>query len=143
MSHPPLIARSLLALYCGLDQLRARNASIALVPTMGALVRAIVRSSVSPSAERRTKKVVVSIFVNPTQFAANEDLGCYPRTWKADIAKLTADGVGLVWNPDVPTRYPQDFATRVAVEGPARVDLEDRFWPHFFGGVATVGQAVH
>lgn len=136
MSHPPLIARSLPALARRLDQLRARNATIALVPTMGALHEGHI--SLVRLAKRRAKKVVVSIFVNPTQFAANEDLGSYPRTWKADIARLTADGVDLVWNPDVPTMYLQDFTTRVAVEGPATANLEDRFRPLFFGGVATV-----
>lgn len=89
-------------------------------------------------AKRRAKKVVVSIFVNPTQFAAHEDLGSYPRTWKADIARLAKEGVDLVWNPDVKTMYPEGFATRVALEGPALAGLEDRFRPHFFGGVATV-----
>jgi pantoate--beta-alanine ligase len=89
-------------------------------------------------AKRRAKKVVVSIFVNPTQFAAHEDLGSYPRTWKEDIAKLAAEGVDLVWHPDVKTMYPDDFSTRVAPEGPATAGLEDRFRPHFFGGVATV-----
>jgi pantoate--beta-alanine ligase len=89
-------------------------------------------------ARRRAKKVVVSIFVNPTQFAAHEDLGSYPRTWKADLAKLAAEGVDLIWHPDAKTMYPDGFATRVAPEGPALAGLEDRFRPHFFGGVATV-----
>ncbi len=76
--------------------------------------------------------------MNPTQFAAHEDLGSYPRTWKEDIARLTAEGVDLVWHPDVKTMYPDGFATRIAPEGPALAGLEDRFRPHFFGGVATV-----
>ena len=89
-------------------------------------------------AKRRAKKVIVSIFVNPTQFAPTEDFGSYPRTWKADVAKLMAEGVDLIWNPDVKTMYPDGFATRILTEGPAIADLEDRFRPHFFGGVATV-----
>jgi pantoate--beta-alanine ligase len=136
MPQAPLIARTLPALYRGLDRLRARNATVALVPTMGALHEGHL--SLVRLARRKASKVVVSIFVNPTQFAPYEDLGSYPRTWKADIAKLTADGVDLVWNPDVPVMYPHDFATRIAVEGPATTGLEDRFRPHFFGGVATV-----
>ena len=84
------------------------------------------------------RKVVVSIFVNPTQFAPTEDFGSYPRTWKSDIAKLAAEGVDLVWHPDVKTMYPDGFATRIVPEGPATAGLEDRFRPHFFGGVATV-----
>ncbi len=89
-------------------------------------------------AKRRAQKVAVSIFVNPTQFAAHEDLGSYPRTWKEDLARLKAEGVDLIWNPDVKTMYPDGFATRVAPEGPALAGLEDKFRPHFFGGVATV-----
>ena len=83
-------------------------------------------------------KVIVSIFVNPAQFAPSEDFGSYPRTWKADVAKLAAENVDLIWNPDVKTMYPEGFATRITPEGPATVGLEDRFRPHFFGGVATV-----
>lgn len=89
-------------------------------------------------AKRRANKVIVSIFVNPTQFAPSEDFSSYPRTWKADVAKLAAENVDLIWNPDVKTMYPDGFATRIAPEGPATVGLEDRFRPHFFGGVATV-----
>ena len=89
-------------------------------------------------AKRRAQKVVVSIFVNPTQFAPTEDFGSYPRTWKADVAKLAAENVDLIWNPDVKTMYPDGFATRIVPEGPATAGLEDRFRPHFFGGVATV-----
>jgi pantoate--beta-alanine ligase len=89
-------------------------------------------------ARRRARKVVVSIFVNPTQFAPTEDFGSYPRTWRADLEKLAAEGVELIWNPDVKTMYPEGFATRISPEGPAMAGLEDRFRPHFFGGVATV-----
>ena len=89
-------------------------------------------------AKRRAQKVAVSVFVNPTQFAAHEDLGSYPRTWKEDLARLKAEGVDLIWNPDVKTMYPDGFATRVTPEGPALAGLEDKFRPHFFGGVATV-----
>ena len=89
-------------------------------------------------AQRRAQKVIVSIFVNPTQFAPTEDFGSYPRTWKADVAKLAAEKVDLIWNPDVKAMYPEGFATRIVPEGPATAGLEDRFRPHFFGGVATV-----
>ena len=88
--------------------------------------------------KRRAARVIVSIFVNPTQFAPTEDFGSYPRTWKADVAKLAAEDVDLIWNPDVKTMYPDGFATRILPEGPATAGLEDRFRPHFFGGVATV-----
>jgi pantoate--beta-alanine ligase len=81
---------------------------------------------------------VVSIFVNPAQFAPSEDFSSYPRTWKADVARLAAENVDLIWNPDVKTMYPNGFATKILTEGPATAGLEDRFRPHFFGGVTTV-----
>ena len=57
---------------------------------------------------------------------------------EADIARLKAENIDLVWHPDVKTMYPEGFATRILTEGPATAGLEDRFRPHFFGGVATV-----
>ena len=131
-----MIARTVPVLRRAVDAFRARKATIALVPTMGALHDGHV--SLVRLAKRRAKKVVVSIFVNPTQFAPTEDFGSYPRTWKSDLEKLTAEAVDLIWNPDVKTMYPEGFATRIAPEGPATAGLEDRFRPHFFGGVATV-----
>jgi pantoate--beta-alanine ligase len=136
MSRSPTIVRTVPALRRAIDGLRARKATIALVPTMGALHDGHV--SLVRLAKRRANKVIVSIFVNPTQFAPSEDFSSYPRTWKADVAKLAAENVDLIWNPDVRTMYPDGFATRITPEGPATVGLEDRFRPHFFGGVATV-----
>ena len=136
MSRSPMIVRTVPALRRALEGLRARKATTALVPTMGALHDGHV--SLVRLAKRRAKKVIVSIFVNPTQFAPTEDFGSYPRTWKADVARLTAEDVDLIWNPDVRTMYPEGFATRIVPEGPATAGLEDRFRPHFFGGVATV-----
>ncbi len=136
MSRPPMIVRTVPALRRALDGFRARKATVALVPTMGALHDGHV--SLVRLAKRRAKRVVVSIFVNPTQFAPTEDFGSYPRTWKADVARLAAEDVDLIWNPDVKTMYPDGFATRILTEGPATAGLEDRFRPHFFGGVTTV-----
>jgi pantoate--beta-alanine ligase len=136
MPRPPMIARTLPALRRALDGLRARKATVALVPTMGALHDGHV--SLVRLAQRRAGKVIVSIFVNPAQFAPTEDFGSYPRTWKGDVAKLTAAGVDLIWNPDVKTMYPDGFATQILTGGPATAGLEDRFRPHFFGGVTTV-----
>ena len=136
MSPSPMIVRTVPALRRALDGLRARKATTALVPTMGALHDGHV--SLVRLAKRRAKRVIVSIFVNPTQFAPTEDFGSYPRTWKADVARLAAEDVDLIWNPDVKTMYPDGFATRILTEGPATANLEDRFRPHFFGGVATV-----
>jgi pantoate--beta-alanine ligase len=131
-----MIVRTVPALRRAINGLRAKKATTALVPTMGALHDGHV--SLVRLAKRRAARVIVSIFINPTQFAPTEDFGSYPRTWKADVAKLTAEGVDLIWNPDVKTMYPDGFATRILIEGPATVGLEDRFRPHFFGGVATV-----
>ena len=131
-----MVVRTVPALRRAVDGLRARKATIALVPTMGALHDGHV--SLVRLAKRRAQKVVVSIFVNPTQFAPTEDFSSYPRTWKADVAKLAAEKVDLIWNPDLKAMYPEGFATRIVPEGPATAGLEDQFRPHFFGGVATV-----
>jgi len=136
MSRSPTIVRTVPALRRALDGLRARKATTALVPTMGALHDG--HMSLVRLAKRRAKRVIVSIFVNPTQFAPTEDFGSYPRTWKADVARLAAEDVDLIWNPDGKIMYPAGFATRIVPEGPATAGLEDRFRPHFFGGVATV-----
>src|ERR1700736_961085 len=136
MSRSPMIVRTVPALRRALDSIRAKKNTTALVPTMGALHDGHV--SLVRLAKRRAARVIVSIFVNPTQFAPSEDFGSYPRTWKADLGKLTAEAVDLIWNPDVKTMYPDGFATRILTEGPATAALEDRFRPHFSGGVTTV-----
>jgi pantoate--beta-alanine ligase len=136
MQSSPMIARTIRALHRAVDGYRSKKATIALVPTMGALHDGHV--SLVRTAKRRARRVIVSIFVNPTQFAPTEDYGAYPRTWRADIATLAAEAVDIVWNPDVKTMYPEGFATRIVPEGPATAGLEDRFRPHFFSGVATV-----
>jgi pantoate--beta-alanine ligase len=115
---------------------RKRGERVALVPTMGALHAghlALVRAG-----RRRARRVVVSIFVNPAQFAPNEDFGSYPRTFDSDAAALTELKVDLIWAPTVAVMYPDGFATHITPEGPALAGLEDKFRPHFFGGVATV-----
>src|SRR5947209_13301224 len=115
---------------------RAGQANVALVPTMGALHAghlALVRA-----ARRRAQRTIVSMFVNPAQFAPEEDLARYPRTLDADVAVLRELGVDLVWAPPVDVMYPAGFSTKVAPSGPALVGLEDRLRPHFFSGVATV-----
>jgi pantoate--beta-alanine ligase len=131
-----MVVRTVPALRRAVEVLRARKATTALVPTMGALHDGHV--SLVRLAKHRAAKVIVSIFVNPTQFAPSEDFGSYPRTWKADVAKLAAENVDLIWHPDVKAMYPDGFATKIVPEGPANAGLEDRFRPHFFGGVATV-----
>ena len=112
------------------------TANVALVPTMGALHAGHL--SLVRFARRHAARVIVSIFVNPAQFAPNEDLATYPRTWDADVAALANEGVDLIWAPSVGVMYPDGFATQVVPDGPAKVGLEDAFRPHFFAGVATV-----
>jgi pantoate--beta-alanine ligase len=130
------VVRTVPALRRAVADLRRKGGKIALVPTMGALHDghlALVRL-----AARRARHVVVSIFVNPTQFAPHEDLATYPRPFATDIAALKKTKAVLVWAPNARVMYPEGFATRIAPEGPATAGLEDRFRPHFFGGVATV-----
>ena len=136
MATAPKILRTVPSLRRALEPYRKAGASIALVPTMGALHRghmALVRE-----ARRRAKRVVVSIFVNPTQFAPHEDFASYPRSFATDLKALRAEKVDAVWAPAVEAMYPDGFATRLAPEGPAKAGLEDEYRPHFFGGVATV-----
>jgi pantoate--beta-alanine ligase len=111
-----------------------RAQAIALVPTMGALHDGHL--SLVAEARRRAQLVVVSIFVNPTQFAPHEDFQSYPRDLEADLRKLQ-DSDALVFAPTAGEVYPQGFATTVSVAGPA-LGLESDFRPHFFAGVATV-----
>jgi pantoate--beta-alanine ligase len=134
MTQLPKVVRTLATL----RRVRAGfgNAEVALVPTMGALHAGHL--ALVKEARRRARRVVVSIFVNPTQFAPTEDLASYPRTWKADIAALAALKVDLVWAPTPQVMYPDGYATRVDPAGAAKAGLEDKFRPHFFGGVATV-----
>lgn len=115
--------------------LRAGGHRIGFVPTMGALHDghiALVRE-----AKRLCGKVVVSIFVNPLQFAPTEDLDRYPRTEAADIARLQSVGCDLVYLPTPEVLYPKSFVSRIDMAGPA-LGLETDFRPQFFSGVATV-----
>jgi pantoate--beta-alanine ligase len=118
---------------------RKSGETIALIPTMGALHDghlALVREG-----QRRATRTVVSIFVNPTQFAPHEDFSRYPRDEAGDLAKLATLGAGgrcdLVWAPDAASMYPPGSATRVHPKG-AALGLETDYRPHFFEGVATV-----
>jgi pantoate--beta-alanine ligase len=135
MAKRPAVCRTISSLRRALAPYRD-DGGIALVPTMGALHAghlALVRE-----AQRRARRVVVSIFVNPTQFAPHEDFGSYPRRFETDIKALSEAKADLVWAPSPAVMYPEGFATRIAPEGAALAGLEDKFRPHFFGGVATV-----
>lgn len=132
----PRVVKTVKLLREALADWRKRKASIALVPTMGALHNGHI--SLVALAKKSAKKVVVSIFVNPTQFGPNEDFSRYPRTIEADLDKLAQAGVDLVYMPDVKELYPEGFSTMIKPSGPAAVGLDDKFRPGHFDGVATV-----
>ena len=136
MARRPLIARSVPALRKMVARYRAKGETTALVPTMGALHDGHL--SLVRAARKRASRVIVSIFVNPAQFAPSEDFKTYPRTFNADLAMLGEQKVDLIWAPTVAVMYPDGFSTKIAPAGPALAGLEDKFRPHFFGGVATV-----
>ena len=112
-----------------------RAGGIAMVPTMGALHDGHL--SLVEAAKKKTPHVVVSIFVNPTQFAPHEDFNSYPRTLEADRAKLATVNASVIFAPTAKEMYPDGFATTLLMKGPA-AGLETDFRPHFFDGVATV-----
>jgi pantoate--beta-alanine ligase len=114
---------------------RAAGRRIALVPTMGALHEGHL--SLVRAARDAAEHVIVSIFVNPTQFAPTEDFDAYPRDNEADIRMLAELGVDGVFLPSVAEMYPPGFATGVTVGGPSQ-GLESLTRPHFFNGVAVV-----
>ncbi|MBU1345553.1 MAG: pantoate--beta-alanine ligase [Alphaproteobacteria bacterium] len=133
---PPLpIARTVDALRDQVRDWRRQGLSVAFVPTMGALHEGHL--TLVREGGRRADRVVASVFVNPTQFAAHEDLGTYPRREAEDAAMLAGAGCHLLFAPDPDQMYPEGFVTSVAVGGPSR-GLESDFRPHFFGGVAVV-----
>jgi len=123
----------------GLDELRAARLSldgvVGLVPTMGYLHEGHL--SLIRRAREECKHVVVSIFVNPTQFGANEDLSKYPRDLERDLSLIEPLGVDLVWNPTPEIMYPSGYQTWVEVETMTR-PLEGSMRPTHFKGVTTV-----
>jgi pantoate--beta-alanine ligase len=109
---------------------------VALVPTMGALHeghRALVRA-----ARERAASVVVSVFVNPTQFGPGEDFDRYPRTWDADLAALAEEGADVVFHPPVEEVYPPGSLGVTVEPGPLGGVLEGAVRPGHFAGVLTV-----
>lgn len=133
--HAPAVLTTVAALRTHVAAIRATGGTIALVPTMGALHDGhldLVRL-----AKTHAQHVVVSIFVNPKQFAPHEDFDRYPRQLEADSAALAPLSVNAIWAPTPAEMYPVGFATKVEPAG-AALGLETDFRPHFFGGVATV-----
>lgn len=135
MIKQPLKVRTLSELRAALAPHRRDGRRIGFVPTMGALHDGHV--SLVETARHMTDLTVVSIFVNPTQFAPGEDLDTYPRTEEADLARLQAVGTDIVYLPGVEEMYPDGSLTNVRVEEMSDL-LDGGPRPHFFYGVATV-----
>ncbi|AZO01535.1 pantoate--beta-alanine ligase [Mesorhizobium sp. M9A.F.Ca.ET.002.03.1.2] len=131
----PRVVDSVAALRAQVQDWRRDGLSVAMVPTMGALHDGHI--SLVEIALEKADRCVVSIFVNPTQFAPSEDLDKYPRQLARDLDRLAEAGAELAFTPDVTEMYPAGFATRISVGGPA-AGLESDFRPTFFDGVATV-----
>jgi pantoate--beta-alanine ligase len=123
------------ALNEALAALREGGKTIALVPTMGALHAG--HMALVAEARRRADHVVASVFVNPTQFGANEDLATYPRREAADAAMLENDGCAILWAPDAAIMYPDGLEATVHVAGIGE-ELDGAARPGHFDGVATV-----
>lgn len=136
LTHLPLSAISHTdALRAHIAQWKSEGLRVGFVPTMGALHAGHI--SLIETALRHADRVVASVFVNPTQFAPGEDFDSYPRTLEADAQKLVEAGCHLLYAPLASDMYPEGFATKVSLDGPA-LELETDFRPHFFAGVATV-----
>lgn len=128
------VARMVADLRAEIAAWRKAGLKIALVPTMGALHEGHL--SLVDLARTKADRVIVSIFVNPTQFAPHEDLDAYPRTEKADAERL-AGRADLIFAPSAAEMYPTGFSTKVSVAGVSE-PLEGQFRPTHFAGVATV-----
>ena len=131
------IVRTIADLRAALDGPRRDGARIGLVPTMGALHEGHL--TLVRAARAESEVVVVSVFVNPTQFSEAADLAAYPRTEERDVELATSAGADIVFAPRAEEMYPQGFATTVSVTGPIAETLEGaaRGRGHF-DGVATV-----
>lgn len=134
-ASPLFVVRAVADLRAVVGDWKRQGLKVALVPTMGALHEGHL--TLVREAGRRADRIVASNFVNPTQFAAHEDLGRYPRQQDEDARLLAGAGCDLMFAPSVQEIYPDGFATSVAVAGPA-LELEGAFRPAMFGGVALV-----
>ncbi len=124
------------ALQTQVRQWKSEGLSVALVPTMGALHAGHL--SLVKIALEKADRCVVSIFVNPAQFAPHEDFESYPRDLEADIAKLGQEGAHVVYMPSEEEVYPDGQAKDAIKAGAAAQGLETDFRPHFFDGVVNV-----
>lgn len=131
----PLVIRAPAEMTAWSRAAHARGERIAFVPTMGALHAGHV--VLLADGRRRAERLVLSIFVNPTQFGPNEDLARYPRDLPGDLAKAAGAGTDVAFVPDAADIYPAGFQTTVALSELAR-GLDGPFRPGHFAGVATV-----
>ncbi len=132
----PRLLRDVDALRGELAAARERGLRVGVVPTMGALHAGHL--ALVQEAKRHAQRVVVTIFVNPTQFGPGEDFTRYPRDLEGDLKKCASAGADLVFSPEDATAiYPTGDETRVRVPETAK-HLEGAFRPHHFEGVATV-----
>ena len=130
------MAHEAASLRARLAEWRRAGETIALVPTMGALHAGHI--FLVHEAKKHARRVVMSIFVNPAQFAPSEDFAEYPRSLEADAALFAAANGDLLFAPRVEEMYREGFATAISLAGPAAVGLEDRFRPSHFSGVALI-----
>jgi pantoate--beta-alanine ligase len=130
------IVRDVASLRARLAEWWRAGETIGLVPTMGALHAGHI--SLVHAAKKHAHRVVLSIFVNPAQFAPSEDFCSYPRSFEADAALFAAAEGDLIFAPSVEDMYGEGFATTISLAGPAAVGLEDRFRPTHFAGVAII-----
>jgi len=133
--NAPLVVRRRSEVGAEAARWHAAGERVGLVPTMGALHAGHLAliERIAPEVDR----VIVSIFVNPTQFAPGEDFGRYPRRAPQDLEALATTSTDLAYIPDPEEIYPPDFATRIHPTGPAE-ELEGACRPGHFDGVATV-----
>jgi pantoate--beta-alanine ligase len=134
-TEPLSIVRTVADLRAAVGVWRTAGERVALVPTLGALHEGHL--SLIRLGRSRADRVVASVFVNPTQFAPNEDFDAYPRNEARDAALLAEAGCDLLYAPGVEAMYPPGFATSVRVAGVSE-PLDGEARPHHFGGVATV-----
>jgi pantoate--beta-alanine ligase len=134
-NESPIVARSVAAMRKEVEEWRRTGDVVGVVPTMGALHDGHL--ALVQAAKSECDRVIATIFVNPAQFAANEDLDAYPRGEAADLAKLRELKTDLAFMPDAGEMYPNGFVTKVGVEGITEI-LCGLGRPVHFGGVATV-----
>ncbi|SEB35800.1 pantoate--beta-alanine ligase [Microbacterium hydrocarbonoxydans] len=130
------ILRTIAEVRAAVREAKATGESVGLVPTMGAFHEGHL--SLMRAARQANDLVVVSLFVNPTQFAANEDLSTYPRDEARDAALADAEGVDILFAPEPAEIYPDGFATTIHVAGITETLDGASRGPHHFDGVATV-----